>query len=91
MKSNIFYFTICTKDNLKNAGCIFKINGDPIGRILSMSPKFNDTDEEFEFDGMYSYDIESTSETFEKIKNKEILLSIKEYTVHKCNTHYHSI
>jgi hypothetical protein len=88
MGNDIFAFTLTTKCNLK-LGVVFGNQGELVGRILKMYPKFNDAYEEFEYSGNYTYDIESTADTFEKIKRKEIVLDIEEYTVSKCTTWYH--
>ena len=87
MANKIFTFSLRTKSIL-NAGAVFSTNGEEVGRILSKHPNFKDDWDEMEYDGFYSYDIESSEETCKKVKNGEIILLADEYSISDCNTHW---
>lgn len=87
--NDIFAFTLYTKSVLRVNGCIFDTNGQLIGKIISKYPAFKDSYDEFEYNGDYSYDIESSKDTYKKLENNEItLFGIDDYKVSSCNTYY---
>jgi len=89
MESKIFAFTLNTKENLGESGCVFDNQGSIIGRILKKHPIFQDSYDENKYNGNYSYDIESLEETYMKITNGEIVLNIENYSVDSCSTWYY--
>ena len=89
MENKIFAFTLCTKENLGDSGCVFDNKGSNIGRILKKRPLFQDSFDEHKYSGSYEYDIESIKETYMKIKSGEVLLNIENYSVDSCSTWYY--
>lgn len=85
MSDEIFAFSLRTKSNL-NAGSVFGANGEVVGQILSKRPKFKDEWNEISYDDFYTYDVESLKETYEKIKNGEIILNADDYSIDDCST-----
>ena len=82
MSNTIHAFTLCTKKKMNVHDQIFDDNGNPIGRVLSKYPKLKD-----EYDGNYSYDIESSKQTFDDLESGTIkLYGIDEYSVQNCTT-----
>lgn len=89
MTNDIFVFTLHSKSKLGVQSCIFDETGNPIGRVLHKYPAFKDSYDEFEYNGDYSYDIESSKDTYKKLENNEItLFGIDDYKVSSCNTYY---
>jgi hypothetical protein len=81
MSDDIFAFTLYTESNL-NGTTLFSDAGEPIGRILHKSNPGKVATS-------FSYDIESTKETFEKLENGSIkLYGIGTYSVSNCHTWY---
>jgi hypothetical protein len=91
MGNELFAFTLCTKQRFDIHAHVFDKTGGSVGRILHKYPTFKDRYEEFEYEGSYSYDVESLKETYEKIECNEIVLNIEDYSVHRCSTYYTNI
>lgn len=85
MSNSIFAFTLHTKSNIKS-GVVCDANGNVAGRIISKYPKFKDEWEEMMYDGLYTYDVETLRLNSEKIRNREIILSLDDYSVDDCST-----
>lgn len=81
----IFAFTLDTKEAFYHTGsCVAASDGTIIGRVLRCRKKEIDEDNIF-----YSYDIESSEETFMKLKSKEIgIFRVNEYSVYRCSVAY---
>ena len=81
----IFTFKLDTKEEHYHTGsCVAASDGTIIGRVLHCSK--NEIDEDNIF---YSYDIESTEETFRKLKSKEIeIFRVNEFSVYPCSVTY---
>lgn len=86
MNRQIFAFSLSTPQSLQKGNYVFSTDGDLIGRILSKFPTFQDDYDEIEYKDNYHYDLETTEDKFTKIESKEIILDIKEYSVHRSNT-----
>lgn len=84
----MFVFSLYTKANLNQVNSLFDQSGNYIGRVLSKSPTFKDDYEEFEYNGNYHYEIDSTKEIFKNLECGEIQLNLKEYSVSLSNIHW---
>ena len=81
MTTDIFTFTLYTETDL-NSGGIFEVDGAFLGRILKKRTSYRD-------DAMYSYDIESKIEIFEKLQSGEIkLFGIEKYHISNSSIKY---
>lgn len=81
MSPDILAFTLYTETDWSD-GIIFGADGDTLGRVLHKTTPCCDNT-------MYSYDIESTKETFEKLQNGKIrLYGIEKYSIGHCSTWY---
>ena len=83
----IFAFTLTTRAKYYEEGdMVFDSSGSDIGRVLRCHRVANDGANSF-----YSYDIESTVDTFKKLQANEIeLYEVTEYNVHPCHMAYTS-
>ena len=87
MSNNKFVFTLHTKTNITSGG-VFGANGEFVGRVLSKHPKFKDEWDEMQYDGFYTYDVDSSKSDFEKIVSAEIALNLDAYSVDNCTTNW---
>jgi hypothetical protein len=81
----IFAFTLTTKqDCFEKGDCVFASDGDTIGRVLRRLKVEVDPENVF-----YSYDIESTKNTYQLIESGEKqLYRVSECHVSPCSTWY---
>lgn len=85
--SSLYVFTISTTKRFEIHDSVYDNVGNPIGRIFKKSPTFKDDYDEFDYNGEYTYDVESTRDTFNKLENHEIsLFDTDEYSVYPSNT-----
>lgn len=87
MSNSKFAFTLRTKTNI-TSGSVFGTKGEFVGSVLSKSPKFKDEWNEIEYDGFYTYDVDSSKSDYEKIVSGEIELSLDDYSVDSCTTNW---
>lgn len=81
MRSNIFAFTLHTETELDDNSVVFSTDGNIVGKILHKRLPYKSN--------LYSYDVESTKDTFEKLKNGEVrLYGIENYSMDNCSTWY---
>lgn len=85
MPNDIFAFTLTTKqDCFEKGDCVFSADGDTVGRVLRRLKVAVDPENVF-----YSYDIESTPDTYQIIESgKKQLYHVSEYNVSPCSTWY---
>lgn len=88
MNNNIFVFTLHTSHKFEVFDSIFTADGSPVGRILKKYPTFKDRYEEFEYDGSYDYDVESSEENYLDLCNGKIKLDIEKYSINTTSTYY---
>lgn len=85
MPNDIFVFTLTAKqDCFEKGDCVFSADGDTVGRVLHRLRVAVDPEDIF-----YSYDIESTQDTYQSIESgKKPLYRVSEYSVSPCSTWY---
>lgn len=85
MPRDIYAFTLTTKqDCFTKDDCVFASDGDVIGRVLHRLKVDIDSN-----DAYYSYDVESTEETYQMLKNgQKQLYHVQDYHVSPCSVWY---
>jgi len=85
MANDIFAFTLTTKqDCFEKGDCVFSTDGDTIGRVLRRMKVAVNPENVY-----YSYDVESTKDTYNLIESGEKqLYQVPEYHVRPCSTWY---
>ncbi len=85
----MFAFTLTTKSVFQENSTLFSSDGNVIGRIIHKSPKFKGEYDEHEYEGTYSYHIESDESKYKNLLDRKIVVSNADnYAVSSCNTYY---